>query len=103
MKSSNFRGILQISKRYVHFSGSSLGEALEKLSGKLDVKEWAQPYVELLRLPLAVGKVRKSLLSGLEKMTGKKFNGDIWQFVTWATESESGKALNLRLSGSAGQ
>lgn len=67
---------------------------------KLDDQKRVQAYVDLLRLPLVVGDARKALLDGLEQIAGEKFEGDLWRFMDWATESEEGKALRLDLGGS---
>jgi len=65
----------------------------------LSLQKRVQAYVDLLRLPLVVGGARKALLDGLEQLTGEKFEGDLWRFVDWATESDKGKALRLDLGG----
>ncbi len=67
--------------------------------GKLDDRKRVQAYIDLLRLPLVVGDARKALLDGLDQLAGEKFEGDLWRFVDWATESERGQALRLDLGG----
>jgi hypothetical protein len=74
--------------------------ALERAANThLDLQKRIQAYIDLLRLPLMVGDARKALLDGLEQLTGEKFEGDLWRFVDWATESNRGQALRLDLSG----
>ena len=58
--------------------------------------ERAQIYVDLLELPLVVGLAREKLLAGLERITGQTFEGNIWQFMDWATNTEDGRKMNLR-------
>jgi hypothetical protein len=65
----------------------------------LDPRTRIQTYVDLLGLPLVVGDARKALLDGLDQLTGEAFEGDLWRFVDWATESDEGKALQLDLGG----
>jgi hypothetical protein len=50
--------------------------------------------------PLLVGDARKALLDGIDRISGEKFEGDLWRFVDWATVSDRGKALRLDLGGS---
>ena len=40
-----------------------------------------QDLAEVLKWPLAVGKVETVVLASLEKKTGQKFDGDVWKFV----------------------
>ena len=80
-----------------------------KADAQLDNRKRIQMYVDLLRSPVVVGKTtnvpltpqsvdtRKSLLDGLEKITGRQFEGDLWRFVDWATTAQEGKSLHLDL------
>jgi hypothetical protein len=57
----------------------------------------AQVYADLLKQPMVVGDARSVLMDGLEQTTGTKFGNNIWQFVSWATETDAGRSLNLDL------
>ena len=63
----------------------------------MDVQKRIQKYVDLLALPLVVEENRKSLLDGLEPLTGATFDGDLWRFVDWATTTDKGRSMHLQL------
>jgi hypothetical protein len=39
----------------------------------------------------------------VEKLVGKKFEGNLWHFVDWATQSKEGQALKLDLRSRGGR
>jgi hypothetical protein len=53
-----------------------------------DPKNRIEVYVNILKLPFAAD-AQKKLLSGLETLTKKRFGDSVWNFVTWATQSET--------------
>jgi hypothetical protein len=66
----------------------------------LDQRARVQAYVEILQLPLMVGKARSVILTGLENAlgNGQRFENDLWNFVDWATSTTEGRALGLNLT-----
>lgn len=62
-----------------------------------DPQKRVEAYVNLLKLPFMIGYAQNELLSGLETLTSKNFDGNLWNFVDWVTQSEKGKGYRLNL------
>jgi hypothetical protein len=62
------------------------------------VRENFDRYVKVHQFPLMIGRQRRAVLDGLEKLTGEKFEGDLWRFVNWATPSGDTKPRRPYLS-----
>ena len=88
-------------------AANSLGVAFARLeptaNSNMLLRDRIQQYIELLKLPLVVGEGRKALLSSLEKLTHEKFDGNIWRFVDWASQSPEGQSLHLDLRSRGGR
>jgi predicted sugar kinase/membrane protein implicated in regulation of membrane protease activity len=63
----------------------------------MDLHGRIQKYVDLLALPLIIEENRKTLVDGLEALSGAKFDGNMWRFVDWATMTDKGKSMKLEL------
>jgi hypothetical protein len=58
----------------------ALAAALQAVPATLD----PQQLINLLKWPVSVRVLRSTLMDMLEKQTGQKFGGDLWEMITWA-------------------
>jgi hypothetical protein len=58
----------------------ALAKAIQAMPSNLD----RQTLVNLLKWPMSVGSFRATLLEILEKQANQKFDGSLWNMVTWA-------------------
>ena len=61
---------------------SPLGKAFTALAARIEAKD--MPLI--LKSIVCVGETRKGVLTGLEKKTGKQFDGNLWKAVKWLEE-----------------